>query len=425
MKQTLVMLIVVAIALLPALLIAENPAPVAKKEKVIVVSDGEELDEAMQKMEIKLNGSMAELEGKLDNMGNKNVQIKVLGNTIDMSNEAPDAPFFGIYPADLDFPKAQSLNYPNNYGVLVTGVVPSSPAYQYRLAEDDIIVEIGGKKAMNLKEFDKLKAVYRAGDAVVLTIFRDGELKNIDFVFGSRAPKTIDIDTDKDYIVKKKKLSVGHGGGTWIPMFYQADMDDVNELVQTIGFSKLPEDGILTQGLGGKGNVGKGWFIGGQLNFYNDTKKINEVIGTDNFTNSMSYNLIAGGATLDKRFAITKHIITSMGVMIGGAAHSVELVHSNGDYNWPVARNNTQDIMDNNAYANITKSYVMVQPRAEVMVRILSWLGMRAEVGYLYGYSPHSGWKVNHNEIETYELKESPDTPFQGMTVTVGPWFGF
>lgn len=386
---------VIMLLLLPAMLLADEEIELNKGEKRII---------------IKKSGDLSKLD-----------ELKVLNLSGNIGNEAPDAPFVGIYPADLDFPKAQALNYPHNYGVLITGIVPNSPAYNYRLAEDDIIMEINGKQTKNLKEFDKLKSTYRAGDAVKLTVFRGGEVISLDFVFGSRTTKE-PLKPGEIPVIKKSKL-VGYGGGTWIPMWYAVDMADVNELVQAIGFSALPEDGVLTQGFGGKITVGKGWFVGGQFQFYGDSKKINVA---SNYVNNMDYNMFIGGATLDKRIPITRGLITSLGVMIGGAEHSVDLVHSNGDYNWPsTATATTTDIMNSNTSVNISKGYVLVQPRAEVMVRLLSWLGLRAEGGYIYGYGPTKGWKANHTETETYELKGSPDTKFQGYTVTVGPWFGF
>jgi hypothetical protein len=59
------------------------------------------------------------------------------------------------------------------------------------------------------------------------------------------------------------------------------------------------------------------------------------------------------------------------------------------------------------------------------MYRVLSWLGLRAEVGYTYGYSLTKDWRVRGLAGESFEVSGSPDTPFQGMTATIGPWFGF
>jgi hypothetical protein len=397
MKKNTVFAVLLLLCLLPVLAFAQNEETVIQKgDKTIIIR--------------KSAGDLAEL----DELKKLNIDVQMKQQT----DASPDAPFLGIYPADLDFPKAQALNYPNTYGILVTGVVPNSPAYQYRLAEEDIIMELNGQRILNLKEFDKLKAVYRAGDTVKFKVFRRGDVFELDFTFGSRETRQ-PVSTPET--PKKPKKSAGYGGASWTPMWYNADMVDVNQLITSIGFSKLPEDGVLTHGFAFKGNVGKGWMLGGQFQFYGDSKKVNE----GDYINSMDYSMFVGGATLEKRIPITRNFITSMGLMIGGASHSVDLVRSNGDYYWPSAGQTTQDIMDGNTYANISKGYILVQPKFEMMYSLLSWLALRGEVGYIYGYGPTSGWKISHNDTETYELKNSPDTPFEGFTVSIGPWFGF
>jgi hypothetical protein len=435
MKKIIVTIAALLMMLLPVLLLAQDESAATQEcKKMIVIKNGDStkilnglnnLEDCASTTDCKKILIAKNMTDTSDLEDLKQLKLEISDITNSEAADAADAPFFGIYPAELDFPKAQALNYPYSYGVLITGVVPNSPAYQYRLVEDDVIMEIGGKKAMNLKEFDKLKSAYRAGDAVVLTIFRAGEEKRIDFVFGTREVKEISIPGKPGEKIMKKKLSPGYGGGTWIPMWVQVEMEDVNTLITSLGFDeKLSEDGLLTQGLGGKGNVGKGWFIGGQLGWYNNAKKTDDT-ANPGYTNYMSYDMAMGGVTLDKRIPITKNIITSMGVMLGGASHSVELMHTNGDYNWPEAGNTTTDIMDGNTYAKMSRGYLLVQPRAEVMVRILSWLGIRGEVGYMYGYAPRNGWTVQHMDTETFELSGAPDTPYQGLTVSVGPWFGF
>ncbi|MFO7660941.1 MAG: PDZ domain-containing protein [Candidatus Cloacimonadaceae bacterium] len=399
MKQTVILIIALVTCLTPVLLSAQEEIVLEKGEKRIIITGDNDLSD-----------DLAEL---------KKLKINMTTMTKD---EAPDAPFFGIYPADLDFPKAQALNYPNSYGVLITGVVPNSPAYEYRLAEDDIIMEMDGKKVMNLKELDKLKTLYRAEDKVTLKIFRNGEIKDIEFVFGSRVKPQIPGTPEEKTQPTKKKLSTGDGGASWVPMYFNTEMEDVNELITAIGFSKLPEDGVLTHGFAFNGNIGSGWLLGGQFQFYGDSKKVNV---DEDYINNMKYNMFIGGATIDKRFALTKNLITSLGVMIGGGSHKVSLIHTNGDYNWPEPEGTTTDIMGNNSNTTMSKGYILVQPRAEILLRLMSWFGLRAEGGFLYGYGPTGGWKIKNEEGESYELKNSPDTPFQGYTISIGPWFGF
>lgn len=399
-KISVIMAVLLA-CLLPALLLADDPEVTLQKgNKTIIIKGKNDLSDLkeLQKLNIKLDMEAPKAE-------------------------AADAPFFGIYPADLDFPKAQALNYPNSYGILITGIVPNSPAYQYRLAEDDIIMELDGKKALNLNEFDKLKSYYRAGDSVKIKLFRNGETKDVDFVFGSRTVPQVPSIPE---IPKMQKRSVGSMGGSWIPMYYMADLDDVNEFVQALGFAGLPEDGILTHGFGGKGNIGKGWFLGGQFSFYSDMKKMSTPETDDDYIDYLSDDIFIGGATLDKRFALSRNVFSSVGLMIGGASHTINLIHTNGDYNWITEEtDNVTDAIGFNSSGTISKGYILVQPRAELMVKLLSWLGLRGEVGYIYGYGPSKGWKVQHPNGEVYEMQNSPDTPFQGVTFSVGPWFGF
>ena len=58
------------------------------------------------------------------------------------------------------------------------------------------------------------------------------------------------------------------------------------------------------------------------------------------------------------------------------------------------------------------------------MVRLTSWLRIRAEVGYAYAYAPYSGWKVKALD-DDYQFTNSLDTDISALTFSIGPWFGF
>jgi hypothetical protein len=58
------------------------------------------------------------------------------------------------------------------------------------------------------------------------------------------------------------------------------------------------------------------------------------------------------------------------------------------------------------------------------MYRVNSWLGFRAEGGYMLSYSYHNGWNADLCG-DAYEVENSPNTSFDGFTISVGPWFGF
>ncbi|MDD4309401.1 MAG: PDZ domain-containing protein [Candidatus Cloacimonetes bacterium] len=373
----------------------------------------DELRKELKQMQVELQGDLADMPG-----GSK--MIVKINKDLGLDTDSADAAYLGIFVEDVTFPKAQELNYKGNIGVLVTGVVQESPAWQSRISEDDIILTLGGKEATNLDVFEKIRKQYRAGDAIKMDIFRSGEIITIDFTFGSRQTKAPLAPGEKP---AKEKLSVGYGGGSWVPLWFDTDMEDINSIITQMGFGKLNEDGILMQGGAGKGHVGKGYFLGGAVYGYEDSRKILEPIAGSQYQIWMSYRNTMGGVTLDKRFALSKNIITSVGLMLGGASHTVEVLKSNANYDWNDW--DTTLLNRNNTHSLVSRSYIIAQPKAELMVRLLPWFGLRAEGGYTYGYAPKGGWRVKGLNDENFEVLNSPDTEYQGYTVTVGPWFGF
>jgi hypothetical protein len=339
------------------------------------------------------------------------------------NTEAKDAAYFGFYIEDLTFPKAQALSYPENYGVIITGVVKDSPAWHYRLREDDIIMQIGESRVTNYAAFEKIRKSLRAGDQSSMVIFRDGKVESLDMTIGSRS-STGETGVSAPRIPSKKRLSAGYGGGTWIPMWYDLDMSDINDLITdpAMGFNPFRSDGILHQGLGGKFSIGKNYFLGGQVTWYNDNKKKANQTNPD-YHIWMSHQNLMGGVTMDRRIPLSKSLITSVGLMVGGAYHELEFLNSDSNYDW----NNLPGTItgSNNTHFLLRKGYLVAQPRAEFMYHFLSWLGLRAEVGYVFGYPLTRDWRVRGLENESYEVTNSPDTKYEGMTITIGPWFGF
>jgi hypothetical protein len=339
------------------------------------------------------------------------------------TDQTPDAAYFGVIAEDINFPKAQELGLSHNYGVLISWVSPESPAWHFRLQEDDVILSINNQKITNMAAFDKVLKSLRADDQITLEIFRDGEEMGLDMTVGAR-PGTIGEDVEKARIPGKKRLSPGYGGGGWVPMLITLDMTDVNNLISDgqLGFKEYRSWGVLQQGVAGKFPIGKGFMLGGQVTSFSDTKK-KQNEADPRYHVWMKYNNLLGGVTLDKRIPFSKHFVGSLGIMVGGAYQEMEFLNTDSNYDWNVMPNTITGT--NNTHFLLHKGYLTIQPRAELQYHFLSWLGLRAEVGYNYGYSLNNDWRVQGLSGETYEIQNSPDTTFQGMTITVGPWFGF
>ncbi|MCD8479911.1 MAG: PDZ domain-containing protein [Candidatus Cloacimonetes bacterium] len=361
-----------------------------------------------------VNRLIMELKG-LDDV-NTRVVINRTGG-----KEASDAAYFGLYLEDLTFPKAQTLNYKGNIGVLVTGVVRDSPAWNYRIQEDDIILSVHNKEVTNYAAFERIRKALRAGDVATIVVFRDGKTESFDMTIGSRGSSS--GSTPVPQTPTKKKLSPGYGGGTWVPLWMELDMTDINDLITdpALGFGAFPMSIYCNKAWAAKLPVGKGYFLGGQITWYEDSKRKN--VADSNYHVWLQYSSTMGGVTLDKRIPITKNVTASMGLMVGGANHELEFVNTDANYDWDSLPNIITG--SNNTHFKLSKGYLIAQPRAELLVRFLPWLGIRAEGGYAYGINLRENWRVIGMGEEEYEVSGSPNTKYEGITFTVGPWFGF
>jgi len=97
----------------------------------------------------------------------------------------------------------------------------------------------------------------------------------------------------------------------------------------------------------------------------------------------------------------------------------VKYSQTQSSFVWP------ETFTDSNFTATLKREYFVVQPRAELLLRLVDWLALRAELGYTYGVPTYSGWKVESSTGDDHPINSSPNTPFQGLSFSVGPWIGF
>lgn len=363
----------------------------------------------------------AEIEAKKENIHHT--------ITVGLGSDDPrmESPYMGIYTDDITLNEAREMGYEENYGILITGVASNSPARLYRLLKGDILMKIGDNKILDGNSLTSVIASYYVGDTVPLTVFRNGKTMTIDFTFGRRGEK-IDMKDGKVIVDSEEEYySVGDGGGSWIPVYFMPEMDDLNYLVQEFGFSKLREDGMLLNGFGGKGNVSGGWFMGGMGVWGGEEKKTDHQITLEdnsvvNTVRRLDFTTYYWGLTLDRRFALSHDFIMGLGFMIGGGGYELDISQSDGDYNWEHLEDDFDDPLNN--HVTLCRDYIVFQPKAMLMYRILDWLSIRAEAGYMMGYALNETWQVEMTG-DAFEVTNSPETPFEGMTVTIGPWFGF
>lgn len=372
----------------------------------------------------------AKLEEKEAELKYKSIMISTNGDSMTIDATLRTKPKLGVYLSNLDFKDAYEQHYPYNYGVMVSGVVKGGASDLAGMVEGDIIMTFDSTKVLYDDQLVRLINSKQIGDAVPITVFRNESIVDLTVTLAASKKNAAEIEGTFSFDMENYGKNVGYGGGGWTPTWLQTDLTDVNNLLSALNFETIGTDGILLQGGGGHGNVGNGWFLGGQGMGYMINRKVGMTIGAGAdsayVTRQIQLNMGMGGVTLDKRFVLSKKILPSLGVMIGGGSYQLTVSQTNGAYNWGTdGQGFAQDLESStNNSIELRRDYIVVQPRLGLLIRVLPWMSIRAEGGYAYGYSWYKGWKTTVGE-DTYVLKNSPETPLQGATASVGLWFGY
>jgi len=94
-------------------------------------------------------------------------------------------PSFGFTLESLDSRISLFYNLPGS--LCIRSVDTDSDAYAQGIRTGDIITAVAGESVSSKEEFDTIKNQYSAGDTVTLTIFRNGELYDVEITLSDRA----------------------------------------------------------------------------------------------------------------------------------------------------------------------------------------------------------------------------------------------
>lgn len=117
---------------------------------------------------------------------------KVIGQV--QSTGKISTPFIGIRYVAVDAALQKENSLPFDYGVIVArgtkqtdfSVIPGSPADKAGIQENDIILEIGGKRIDANDTLPELLSDYNPGDTVEFKVWRKGDTKDVPITIGER-----------------------------------------------------------------------------------------------------------------------------------------------------------------------------------------------------------------------------------------------
>jgi len=364
--------------------------------------------------EIKINASdesneiLQELSEELEGM---EVEIGDLNITFENSGEVK----LGLYLDDMDFEDAYEKHYPYCYGVMVSGLTTGGNGQRAGLIKGDIIMEFDGEKVLFEDHLISLRDSKQIGDSVDLTVFRNENIITKKLIFNPPMQQT---DKNGKAIKRKKKKSVGYGGGGPMALIIDSDLG-LNGILEANGFNGLESPFVLYGGYG-MGNVGKGLFVGGGGG---GTQLTQQMTYTNGETGEHGYKRYQvdfgfGGATVVKKFPLfSERVIMDVGLLLGGGSIKLTLATTDGVYAWNSV---VQDLNSN--VLEIDKSFLVYRPSAGIMVRVNNWLGVSASAGYLGTYSPDNEWKESNFDFTV--AGNNPD-PLGNTSYTIGLWFGY
>ncbi len=368
----------------------------------------------------------------------KTIKLKV---TTDNTTNQKQPAYMGVYTRSLSMSYARAKNYPYNYGIVISGVVTDSPAEKQGIFRDDIIVSIDSIKVIDDRKFSEIIRRHNSGDKSKFVIFRDGKIIDLDFVFGSRKTKETTLfveDNDSSKKARRHRVYVGSGNFYWNPTYVKMkNLSDIDDLLTGLQFNSIDDSGILMNGFTAEGRVGRNMFLGFTGQWYkkqgtiNVQRKFYDENGeyTANFKREYSLNIKYLGASLVKKIGISRRFIAALGLDFGGGKSTImitEKYHDDNIDNPQIDWSNLNDQYSNAfSYENhltIEQTNWIVHPKISLEYKILGWLGIKSEVGYLKGYSA-DGWqtKLNGSKIE---VGNNPDSKMDGPTYAIGLTFG-
>ncbi len=109
--------------------------------------------------------------------------------------------WLGISMQDVSSELASQFDIEDTRGVLISDILPDSPAEDSDLQRGDIVTEVNGEEFDSPNNFRNIIAAIDPGTETRLTVIRDGRTRRINVVIGSRDedPQVIAEDMESEY----------------------------------------------------------------------------------------------------------------------------------------------------------------------------------------------------------------------------------
>lgn len=182
------------------------------------------------------------------------------------------------------------------------------------------------------------------------------------------------------------------GGGGFVAGWHIPQIDPLNLKLREIGFPELSTNGMLTTGGGGFIYIGfvKNLRLGGMG--FGGSISSSSKNGNENL--EAVYSIGGGGLTVEYTLPFVKDIGVSLGLIMGGGSHSIELYKNNGSFSWdemPGSQNNISRKLEN--------SFWIFSPTLNVEIPVYRFAALRLGTGYQFTLIGE--WKADNKQTIT------------------------
>ena len=400
-NQTILLMIIYGLILLTTLFVSKSYGMVSNNDE--------------KKQNIK-DEFMDELKSSTD-------ELDELGITIGLKYNTEQE--IGFKFVNLDYQDINELNYPYNFGVKIYKIYDDSPAKESGLETDDILMKFG-KETIKSKEYlrDLIDNIITK-DKLTVQYFRKGEVhKTILYFEEIFSDYELSVSVNNEPRKIRKKYGVGILGFYWSPSFIMNEYTVANDLFSDLSFDSKEVNQLWYNEFGFKFYVGNKMFLG--MVFAgadaDASTKLTHPTTMETIHRKMKFEQNMWGFTLDKRYRPNKKLILSTGCMVGSGKSTITIQQRNGGFDW-------ENIWDengnsNNDYMKLQKKEFLFEPHVSAMYKMFGPVWLKAEVGYMLGFSGKS-WREKTLTSE-YTISGAPEESlFQGFTFTISPWIGF
>ncbi|MBM7557571.1 S1C family serine protease [Halanaerobacter jeridensis] len=95
-------------------------------------------------------------------------------------------PWIGIYGGTVTPELAGQYGLKKSFGVFISKVIHSGPAWESGLRKDDIIISLAGTKVSSMKKLKELLKNYNVGDKIIIKVQRKEHIKEFNLVLEER-----------------------------------------------------------------------------------------------------------------------------------------------------------------------------------------------------------------------------------------------